>query len=278
MPTYAELAREIGADLVDVTTICRATQDPHSVSGTPSLLARIRGADMLLYTGLDLEAWLDQMLRASGNLDLLPGGPRAIDMSAGVHLKQVPTTVDRSKGDIHALGNPHVWTDPLSVRLMADHVRDALIAARPEARDAIEARAKAFHDKLTAAIVGWLTRYAGLKGGKVAVYHESWVYFLDRFGLVEVAALEPKTLVAPTASHLAEVIQTMKAQDVRAVIREPWQAPDAADFVAEATGAHVLEMCQHPDPGSGGDGIIRNFDVNLSSLAHALGVELPGKP
>jgi zinc/manganese transport system substrate-binding protein len=275
MPTYAALAIELGGDLVEVTTICRPTQDPHGVTGTPSLVERIRGADLLLHTGLDLELWLDQMLLASGNRDIAPGGPHAVDMSVGVHLKEVPTQVDRSKGDVHALGNPHIWTDPINVRLMAGRVRDGLVAALPGQREAIEARAKAFHDRLTAAVVDWLTRYAGLRGRKVVVYHRSWIYFLDRFGLVEAETLEPKPRVAPTASHLAEVIDVMKAQDVRAVIREPWQSPDAAEFVARATGAQALELVQHPESASGGEGIIGNFDDNLTALARALGAEVP---
>jgi zinc/manganese transport system substrate-binding protein len=156
---------------------------------------------------------------------------------------------------------------------MAEQVRDALVEALPEQREAIEARAAAFHDRLTAAIVGWLTRYAPLKGRKVVVYHKSWAYFLDRFGLVEAATLEPKPRVAPTASHLAKVIDVVQSEHVRAVIREPWQAPEAADFVAEKTGARALELCQHPDAAAGGEGILKNFDENLAALARALGVD-----
>jgi zinc/manganese transport system substrate-binding protein len=217
------------------------------------------------------------MLRASGNLDLLPGGEHAVEMSAGVHLKEVPSQVDRGKGDVHALGNPHIWTDPLNVRVMAGHVRDALVAALPDHREAIEARAQAFHDRLTAAIVDWLTRYAGLKGKSVVVYHRSWVYFIDRFGLVEAGAVEPKPRVAPTASHLEQVIDTMQERRVRVVIREPWQAPDAAEFVARATGARSLELAQHPEADGAGDGIIRHFDENLAALADVLGVEVAAR-
>jgi zinc/manganese transport system substrate-binding protein len=274
VPTYGDLAEEIGGDLVEVTTVCRPGQDVHNVAVTPSLVERIRDANLLLYTGLDLEIWLDPMLRSSGNLDLLPGNPRAIEMSAGVKLKEVPSQVDRSKGDIHAMGNPHVWTDPIAVRVMADHVRDALIEALPEQKDAITARHKAFRDKLTASLVDWLTRYGPLKGQKVVVYHKSWAYFLDRFGIVEEEALEPKPRVAPTASHLTEVIDAMKKDDVRVVIREPWQAPDAAQFVAEATGAKVLELPSHPEPQGGGQAILDNFESNLRQIADALGVKV----
>ena len=275
VPTYGALAREIGGDLVDVTTLCRPSQDVHNVAATPSLIERIRDADLLLYTGLDLEIWLDPMMRAAGNLDLLPGSPKAVQMSDGLSLKEVPSTVDRSKGDVHAFGNPHVWTDPLAVRLMAQHVRDALVAALPEQAAAIEARHKAFHDKLTAALVDWLTRYAPLKGQPIVVYHRSWVYLLDRFGLVEAESLEPKPRVAPTASHLQEVIDVMKKDGVKVILREPWQAPDAADFVAEQTSAKVVEMAQFPDPCDSGADVIGWFEHALSTLASAEGVSVP---
>jgi zinc/manganese transport system substrate-binding protein len=274
VPTYGDLAEEIGGDLVEVTTVCRPGQDVHNVAVTPSLVERIRDADMLLYTGLDLELWLDPMLRSSGNLDLLPGNARAIEMSAGVKLKDVPSSVDRSQGDIHAFGNPHVWTDPIAVRVMAEHVRDALVAALPDQKAAIEARHKAFHDKLTAALVDWLTRFGPLKGRRVVVYHKSWAYFLDRFGLVEEDALEPKPRVAPTASHLGQVIEAMKKDGVQVILREPWQAPDAAEFVAQATGAKVLELCSHPEAEGGGQAILDNFAGNLSRIADALGVKV----
>ena len=275
VPTYGALAREIGGDLVEVTTLCRPAQDVHNVSATPSLIERLRGADMLLYTGLDLEIWLDPMMRAAGNMDLIPGSPKTVQMSDGLTLKEVPSIVDRSKGDVHAFGNPHVWTDPLAVRLMAQHVSDALVAAMPEHKAEIEARHKAFHDKLTAALVDWLTRYAPLKGQPIVVYHKSWVYLLDRFGLVEAESLEPKPRVAPTASHLQEVIDVMKKDGAKVILREPWQAPDAADFVAGQTGAKVIEMAQFPDPCDSGADIIGYFEHALSTLASAEGVAVP---
>jgi len=275
VPTYGALAREIGGDLVEVTTICRPTQDVHNVAATPSLIERLRDADMLLYTGLDLEIWLDPMMRASGNLDLVPGGSKAVIMSDGITLKEAPSVVDRSKGDVHAFGNPHVWTDPLAVRVMAEHVRNALAAALPEHKDEIEARYKAFHDRLTAALVDWLTRYAPLKGKPIVVYHRSWVYLLDRFGLVEAESLEPKPRVAPTASHLQEVIQAMKEDGARVILREPWQAPDAADFVAGQTGATVIELAQFPDPCASGADLIGWFEKALATLASGVGVSVP---
>ena len=193
-------------------------------------------------------------------------------------LKEVPSKVDRSQGDVHAFGNPHVWTDPLAVRTMAAHVKDALVAALPAHAAEIEARHKAFHDRITAALVDWLTRYKGLKGRKVVVYHKAWAYFLDRFGLVEVEALEPKPRVAPTAAHLAEVIETMKATGAKVILREPWSSPDAADFVAKAVDGRVVEIATHPGFPDGTDDILDHFEHNLRALADALGLTVAPKP
>jgi len=273
VPTFGALLREIGGDLVDVTVLCRCGQDLHTVSATPSLMARIADADLLFFAGLDAELWLTQMMRGAGNLELLPGGTGAVDMSVGIRLKEVPTEISRRLGDIHAYGNPHYWTDPISVRLVAKHMSDALIERMPRDADAIRKHYAAFNERFTAATIRWLTEYKGLKGKQVVTYHKSWPYFLDRFGVKRLDTVEPKPRVAPTASHLKALIESMQAEDVTVIIREPYQSPDAAEFVAEATGATVIEMTTHPGCPDGTDDIIDHFDHNLATLAGALGVE-----
>lgn len=270
VPTYADLAQRIGGDLVDVVLLTRPGQDVHSVTATPSLMARVQGAELCLHTGLDAELWLDGLLRGSGNVDLLPGNPGSVAMSDGIALKEVPAVVDRSQGDVHAFGNTHVWADPYAVRTMAERVRDVLVRLLPAHADAITERHAAFHKELTQALIRWLTEYRSLKGQPVVVYHRSWIYFLDRFGLVQDGTVEPKPRVAPTASHLATLEERMNELDVRVIIREPFQHPDAADHVAAATDATVLVLSTHPGYPEGVDGIIEHFDYNLRALAEAL--------
>lgn len=269
IPTYAELAREIGGELVDVVVLCRPGQDVHSVSATPSMMARCRGADLLLHTGLDAELWLPDLLRGSGNSALLPGNSASIDLSSKVTLKEVPSELSRSQGDVHAFGNTHVWTDPLAVRVMAATVRDALIAALPDHADALTERHSAFHLRLTKALVGWLTDARALRGQPVVVYHRSWVYLLDRLGLIQVGTIEPKPRVAPTARHLDQLLVTMQHERVAVVIREPYQFPDAADFLAERSDAQVLVLSTHPGSPEGVDGIVEHFAYNIAALIAA---------
>ncbi len=270
IPTYAELAKIIGGDHVEVVLLTRPAQDVHSVSATPSLMAKIIGADLCLHTGLDAELWLESLLQGSGNQHLLPGNPKSIDLSVGIPLKDVPAVVDRSRGDVHAYGNTHIWSDPYAVRSMAVQVRDALSAQLPDAQDDISARHAAFHTELTQSLVKWLTKYRSLQGQKVVVYHQSWVYFLERFGLEQVGTLEPKPRVAPTASHLAKLEGLMQQDEVHVILREPYQHPEAADHVARATGAQVLELSTHPGFPAGVDGLLEHFEHNLEALAEAL--------
>jgi len=276
VPTYGRLAEQIGGDLVEVVTLLRPTQDMHSMVATPSIVARARGADVVLHTGFDAEPWLAPLLRQSGNVDLMPGGPFSVGMADGVRLKQVPSVVSRSQGDVHALGNPHVWTDPLVVRALGQRVRDVLADARPAAAETFTSRHAAFDRRLTEALVGWLTRYAGLDGEPVAVYHMSWIYFLDRFGMTEAATVEPKPRVTPTAGHLDDLVDTIEERGIDVVIREPYHHPQATDFLAERTGVAVVELSTHPGFPEGVDGIVEHFEWNLSRLAEAL--EVPVAP
>ena len=281
VPTYGALATEIGAGLVDVYVPTRPGQDMHTVTATPSIMARVRDTDLVLHTGLDAEFWLEPLLRGSGNTRLLGDPRRMVALSDGIRLLEVPTEVSRRAGDIHAFGNVHVWADPLNVRIMAARVKDALVALRPGAEAAITARHAAFHERLTRALVRWLTDYQGLKGRPVVTYHRSWVYFLERFGLTDGGTVEPKPRVAPTASHLDELVTGMRAREVGVIIAEPFHSPEATDFLVERTGAKVLVLSTHPgfpegDPATAD--IVGHFEHNLAALAAALGLEVSHQP
>lgn len=281
VPTYGALATEIGADLVDVYVPTRPGQDMHSVTATPSIMARVRDTDLVLHTGLDAEFWLEPLLRGSGNTRLLGDPRRMVSLSDGIRLLEVPAVVSRRAGDIHAFGNTHVWADPLNVRVMAAHVKDALVALRPEAEAAITARHAAFHERLTRALVRWLTDYQALKGRPVVTYHRSWVYFLERFGLTDGGTVEPKPRVAPTASHLDELVTGMREGEVGVILAEPFHSPEATDFLSERTGATVLVLSTHPgfpEDAAGSADIVGHFEYNLAALAAALGVEVSRGP
>ncbi|MGQ0552687.1 MAG: metal ABC transporter substrate-binding protein [Planctomycetota bacterium] len=280
VPAWGELAREIGGELVEVVVLCRPGQDLHTVSATPTLMARVRGADLVLATGLDAESWLEPMLAGAG---LALGSAKVVTLSEGVALKDVPAEVSRAQGDVHAYGNPHVWTDPVVIRQQAPRVLAALLAAAPASEaEGLRARYADFQQRFGTALVRWLESYRGLRGTRVVSYHASWRYLFDRFGIEQVGTLEPKPRVAPTASHLAALVELMREREVKLILREPWNAPDAADFLAGQTGARVLELATHPgaersgasggpaDAGSRGESLIEYYDRVLAALAAVL--------
>lgn len=270
IPTYGNLAEQIGGELVEVVTVCRPGQDLHAVTGTPSILARARDADLLLYTGYDAEAWLWDLMRGSGNGRLLPGQPGTIPLGAGMTLRNVPTFVSRDQGDVHAFGNPHLWTDPLNVRTMAVRVRDALIEALPDHAEALRARHAAFHRRLTVKLVEWLTAAKPHAGQQVVVYHWSWIYLLDRLGLVRAGAIEPKPRVTPTVADLERLVAMMREEHIRVVIREPYQHPRGSEYVCERTEATELLLSTHPGFPEGTEDVIDHFDHVIGSILGAL--------
>ena len=123
---------------------------------------------------------------------------------------EVPSTLDRSKGDIHAAGNPHYMTDPENARIVAEHIAQAFSQLDPKSAATYQANLKKFTDELDAKMAEWQKLLAPYKGQEVVAYHNSWPYFAERFGLKIDLFLEPKPGIPPTPTHLAEVIMKMK--------------------------------------------------------------------
>ena len=112
LTTYGAIAREVVGDKGIVTSIAQGDEDPHFVQPKPSFVAALRDADLFVTTGLDLELWVPPLLDRAGNRKISEGGPGYVTAYTGITLLEVPTSLDRAGGDIHADGNPHIHTDP----------------------------------------------------------------------------------------------------------------------------------------------------------------------
>ena len=236
-PEWAALAKEIGGDRVSVFSATTSRQDVHHIQARPSLIARARNADLLICSGSELEiGWLPLLLTQSGNARIQPGAPGHLEASQYVARLEVPSVVDRSMGDVHPAGNPHIHTDPRNIAKVSD-----VLAARLEQLDQVNAvayqeRARAFAARWQAAIARWEQEGARLKGVPVVVYHKDFSYFIHWMGMREVGTLEPKPGVPPTPAHLAELVERMKREPAKAVIYSPYNNPQAAQFLSERTG------------------------------------------
>ena len=265
----ADLARHIAGNLAVVSSICSGSEDPHYLTAKPGFIARARTADLWIAVGLELEsAWELPVLNGSRNRNIQPGADGYLDLSKSVELLDVPRgPLSRAMGDVHPGGNPHYWLDPLNGRRMAEAIAERLARLRPEQAGAFYANLATFRTDLDrrmfgaealkgakaeslwkrhakggeiAGLGGWAAQLAPRHGQGIVTYHKSWIYFANRFALRVVGELEPMPGIPPTAAHLAELVATMKAEEVDLVLQEPFYSTKAAERVSAATGARVV--------------------------------------
>jgi zinc/manganese transport system substrate-binding protein len=272
-PDLGAIAQEIGGDKITLTTLAKPTEDPHFVDAKPSFIVKLNHADVLIEGGAELEiGWLPALLDQSRNGKLAAGAPGHVACAQGIQLLDVPATLDRAKGDIHAAGNPHYIVDPVNAKAVAQRIADAFCASDRTSADTYQANLKKFTDTLDAKLGTWQKLLEPFKGQQVVAYHDSWPYFGRRFGLKIDLFLEPKPGIPPTPAHLAEVITKMKAEKVHVIIVDPYLNRKTAETVARNTGATVVDVAQFPGGVRGTEGgYIALVDYLANSLAKALG-------
>ncbi|MFM2295761.1 MAG: hypothetical protein RLZZ350_2174 [Verrucomicrobiota bacterium] len=271
-PDLAAIAKEVGGDKVEITTLARPTEDPHFVDAKPSFIVKLNKADALIEGGAELEVgWLPSLLAGARNDKLASGQPGRILCNEGIRMLEVPTEMTRAEGDIHPLGNPHFGVDPANARIIAAHLADAFAKLDSSSVEIFRANGKKFTDALDTKLIEWQAKLAPFKGAKVVSYHKSWPYFAERFGLEMDIFLEPKPGIPPSPAHLAEVITKMKAQHARVIIVDPYLNRRTAETVARSTDAAVVDVAQFPGGVKGTDGgYLALMDYVVNSLAKAL--------
>src|SRR5437762_7436907 len=171
-PDFGSIATEIGGRSVSVTTLAKPTEDPHFVDAKPSFIVKLNRADAVVDGGAELEiGWLPTLLDQSRNPRLAPGAPGRISCAQGISLLQIPATLDRSRGDIHAAGNPHYMTDPLNAKIVAEHIADAFCQLDRKSCDNYRANLKKFSVVLEGKSAEWEKVLAPFKGQRVVAYH-----------------------------------------------------------------------------------------------------------
>jgi zinc/manganese transport system substrate-binding protein len=271
-PDLASIAREIGGDKITLATLAKPTEDPHFVDARPSFIVKLNRADVVIEGGAELEiGWLPALLDQARNEKIVPGASGHVNCAKGVQLLDVPATLDRSRGDIHAAGNPHFAISPSNGKIIAQNIADALAENDPPNTETYRANLKVFTAALDAKLVEWRKTLAPFKGRSLVAYHDSWPYFAREFGLKIELFLEPKPGIPPTPAHLAEVISKMKEESARVIIVDPYLNRRTADTVARETGATVVPVTQFPGGLKGADGgYIQLVDQLVNSLAAAL--------
>jgi zinc/manganese transport system substrate-binding protein len=242
-PEWAALALELGGDKVGVYSATTALQDPHRIEARPSLIARIRSADLVICSGSELETgWLPLLLTQSGNSRIQPGSPGFLEASQFVIRLEIPKVVDRSLGDIHPGGNPHIHTDPRNIAKVAEVLTERLSRIDPAGAGTYKSLADSFRQRWQLAIQRWERQGAPLRGVPIVVYHRDFSYFISWLGMREVGSLEPKPGIPPTPAHLADLVERMKREPAKVVVYSPYRNPKAAEFLAERANIPVAMM------------------------------------
>jgi zinc/manganese transport system substrate-binding protein len=243
IPDLADMARHIGGDLIEVTSIATGVEDIHAVPMKPSFAVLLNRADVLFLMGLEMEhAFLPGLLEAARNPKILRDGPGYIDCSVYITPLEVPTRIDRSLGDQHPMGNPHFNLDPVLGKDAARAIADGLSSNFPEHSSTFKKNLEAYLTTLDAAIARWEREAAPLRGVKLVSYHPDLIYFAERFGMEAVGTIEIRAGVDPTPGHIADLEEQMRKEKVDLVVRELHYPAGLAETVAQVTGAKLVEL------------------------------------
>ena len=240
-PEWGSLAKEIGGDKANVYTATTALQDPHKIEARPSLIARARNADLLVCTGAELEAgWLPLVQSQSGNPKIRAGQPGYFEASAFALMIEKPERVDRSMGDVHPAGNPHIHLDPGNIAKIAAALGERMASLDSQERAHYAERTNAFLARWREATARWEREGAPLKGFPLVVYHRDLSYLVRWLGMREVGSLEPKPGLPPSTAHLSELLSRLARDPAKAVARSAYNDPRAAEWIADRAKVRVV--------------------------------------
>jgi ABC-type Zn uptake system ZnuABC Zn-binding protein ZnuA len=273
------VAQEVGGDKVTAVALANPKQDPHYVTPTPRMNQTAKDADLFIENGLSLDIWSKNVLDASGNPNIQPGSPGHMVATINVPVKELPTEVSRAWGDIHPQGNPHVWVDPLNVKIIAENIAGKLEQIDPPNADYYKQQLKSFKEQIDVAMFGdelskvlgktwgdilsrktkngelyswlktknlegklggWMKKAEGISGTKVISYHKTYVYFADRFGLNLDGELEEKPGIPPPPKHRDEIVDKVNKEGIKAILNDNFYSKEAAEYVASKTHAKVV--------------------------------------
>jgi zinc/manganese transport system substrate-binding protein len=240
---WGSLTTELGGDKVNVYTATSALQDVHQVDAKPSLVARARTADLVVANGAELEiGWLPVLLQESGNAKIQPGTQGYFAATSAVKLIDIPATVDRSMGDIHAMGNPHIQLDPRNVAAVAKALTARLASLDAANAPYYQQRGADFQARWQQAMARWDAQAVQLKGTPVVVIHRDQSYLSRWLGLNQLAAIESRPGVPPSAGYLSELTTKLAADKPKVILRNAYNDPKAAEWLSRKIGVPVVTL------------------------------------
>jgi zinc/manganese transport system substrate-binding protein len=267
----ADLAREVGGDLVEVRSLATGVEDTHGVPMKPSFVPMMNRADLLVVEGLDLEhAFLPALIEASKNPRIQVDRSGYVDCSKGIVPLDVPKTTEHYAGDVHPYGNPHYMLDPVLAKTALMNIYNALVEFAPQHKAEFTRNRDAYLAKLNAKIEEWEREAQPLRGVKFIAYHEEWNYFAARFGMNFFGTVELRPGIDPTPRHIEELILAMRSNHVPIVVREPQFPEKTPKRIAEQTGATMITLPIMPGGVPHTETYIKMMDYIVRTMVSAI--------
>lgn len=270
-PEWASLANELGGERITSYAATTAFQDPHHIEARPSLIAKVRRADLVICSGAELETgWLPMLQRQAGNNNIMPGKPGYFEAAAMVQRLDLPAKLDRSMGDVHASGNPHVHLDPRRIQIIAKALLTRLTLIDSEGSVYYQQRFDDFNRRWNIAIEQWQQQAQSLKGARIIVHHRDWVYLFDWLGIEIAASLEPKPGLPATAGHLVALKKSLREEPAKMIVHTTYQSPRAAQRLSQITNTPVVELPYTVGGSAQVNDLFELFTVTIEKLKGAL--------
>lgn len=270
-PEWQALAIELGGDKVTTFSATTGLQDPHQVQARPSLISKMRDADLLICSGADLEVgWLPVLLRRASNDAIQVNKPGYFFAADHVRLLGVPKMIDRSQGDVHAAGNPHVQTNPKNIQLIAQALIKRMIIIDPINATYYQARTDDFLVRWKQALRGWKNQVKAIKGEQLVVQHASWDYLLDFVQLEQVATIEEKPGIPATSGHLSSLVEQLKNTSAKVIIHAAYQDERSSKWLEERSGIKALSLPFTVGGSEQAQNLFSLFDQTFNLLTKAI--------
>jgi len=279
IPELVDIVSRVGGDLVSVDGLARGTEDIHKIVMKPSFVTKLNRADAVVYLGLAVEhVFLPGLLEVARNPAMRPDpdtlncqGPGCIDCSTGVRILDKPESLSRAQGEIHPQGNPHYNLNPENGRLLAQNIAAGLSRLDPAHASDYQKNLKVYLNELESKLAEWREMAAPLKGVKAVSYHRDVPYLGAFTGIDFVDTIELKPGIAPTPTHLANLVKKMKEQKITLIVREQQFDAKTPAWLAEQTGAKVAVIGTIANSLPGADTFIKLSETNLKNLLKAVG-------
>ncbi len=242
-PEWAALSAALTGDQADIFTATTALQDPHHIEARPSLIAKMRNADLVVCSGAELETgWLPLLLRTSGNPKVQQNQPGYFEAAMQVERLGIPAQVDRSAGDVHSQGNPHIHLDPRRLLQIGHALSQRLQLIDAANASDYEERLRQWQTEFTAHIARWEQQAATLRGRKLVVYHDNWTYLVEWLQLNQLATIEAKPGIPPSGADQKRLLEKLATDKPDAILVAAFENAKAARWLGDRLQVPVITL------------------------------------